>query len=90
MTFNPLQERGIPLEKQLRNWAELAVAPYHTRSVHPYTRCRVIAMNGIEVEAIIKQYMDYGERRMTLLNLPPAWACTLTIPGMETAAGAIA
>lgn len=56
MTFNPLKEKGIPLERQLRNWSELAVAPYETRSVHPYTRCRVIAMNGIEVEAIMNSH----------------------------------
>jgi hypothetical protein len=32
------------------------VAPYSTTEVHPYTRCRVIAMNGIEVEAIINSH----------------------------------
>ncbi|ACG78067.1 conserved hypothetical protein [Phenylobacterium zucineum HLK1] len=51
MAFNPLNERGIPLERQLRNWSELNVQPYDTRDVHPYTRCRVILMNGVEVEA---------------------------------------
>lgn len=56
MGFNPLKERGIPLERQLRNWSELNTAPYETRSVHPYTRCRVIAMNGIEVEAMINSH----------------------------------
>lgn len=56
MSFNPLKERGIPLERQLRNWSELNVAPYDTRAVHPYTRCRVIAMNGIEVEAIMNSH----------------------------------
>ena len=56
MSFNPLRERGIPLEKQLRNWSELNVQPYQTDAVHPYTRCRVIAMNGVEVEAIINSH----------------------------------
>jgi len=28
MAFNPLEERGIPIDKQLRNWSELNVAPY--------------------------------------------------------------
>ena len=51
MGFNPLTERGIPLEKQLRNWSELNVEPYDKDAVHPFTRCRVILMNGIEVEA---------------------------------------
>lgn len=53
MAFNPLQEKGIPLERQLRNWSELNVQPYDRMKVHPYTRCRVIAMNGIEVEAAL-------------------------------------
>lgn len=56
MGFNPLHERGIPLERQLRNWSELNVAPFDTRNVDPYTRCRVIFMNGIEVEAIINSH----------------------------------
>ncbi|MBN6054309.1 hypothetical protein JYK22_20370 [Nonomuraea sp. RK-328] len=53
MTFNPLRERGIPLDKQLRNWRELNVTPIDPDHSDPYTRCRIIAMNGIEVEAIL-------------------------------------
>ena len=53
MGFNPLTERGVPLEKQLRNWSELNVTPYNKREVHPYTRARVIQMNGVEVESIL-------------------------------------
>ncbi|MAM76762.1 hypothetical protein [uncultured Tistrella sp.] len=53
MTFNPLQEKGIPLEKQCRNWSELNIRPYDKASVHPYSRCRGIVMNGIEVEAVM-------------------------------------
>ena len=56
MSFNPLNERGIPLERQFRSWSELNVQPYDTLGVHPYTRCRVIAMNGIEVEAVINSH----------------------------------
>jgi len=53
MTFNPLQERGIPLDKQLRNWRELNVMPTDPDHADPYTRCRIITMNGIEVESIM-------------------------------------
>ncbi|NUW44211.1 hypothetical protein [Nonomuraea rhodomycinica] len=53
MTFDPLRERGIPLDKQLRNWRELNVTPIDPDHSDPYTRCRIIAMNGIEVEAIL-------------------------------------
>ncbi len=52
MGFNPLGQKGIPIEKQLRNWSQLAVQPYDKMAVDPYTRCRIIAMNGIEVESI--------------------------------------
>ena len=51
--FNPLEERGIPIDEQLRTWSELNVDPYGKREVDPYTRCRIIAMNGIEVESIL-------------------------------------
>ncbi|MGA4837539.1 hypothetical protein [Streptomyces sp. G45] len=51
MTFNPLEQRGIPLERQLRNWRELNVEPIDPDHCDPYTRCRIITMNGIEVEA---------------------------------------
>lgn len=53
MAFNPLAEKGIPIDKQLRNWSELNVQPYDKNAVDPYTRCRVIALNGIEVESVM-------------------------------------
>jgi hypothetical protein len=53
VAFNPLEQKGIPPEEQFRNWSELNVDPYDKREVHPYTRTRVILMNGIEVESII-------------------------------------
>src|ERR1051325_11515356 len=56
MSFNPLEHRGIPLDKQLRNWRELDVDPIDPDRSDPYTRCRIITMNGIEVEAIMFQH----------------------------------
>lgn len=53
MPFNPLEQRGIPLDRQLRTWRELDVAPIDPDHCDPYTRSRIIAMNGIEVEAIL-------------------------------------
>lgn len=52
MAFNPLQEKGIPLDRQLRNWQELNVKPYDKDAVDPYTQCRVITLNGAEMEAM--------------------------------------
>jgi rubrerythrin len=51
MSFNPLKEKGIPLEKQFRTWKQIAQLPYRKQDVDAYTRCRVILMNGIEMEA---------------------------------------
>ncbi|GAB3894743.1 hypothetical protein GCM10027612_46490 [Microbispora bryophytorum subsp. camponoti] len=44
---------GIPLDRQLRNWRELNVAPIDPDRADPYTRCRIITMNGIEIESIM-------------------------------------
>jgi hypothetical protein len=52
MGFNPLEQKGMPLERQLRNWSELNTQPFDKNAVDPYTRCRVIVMNGTEMEAV--------------------------------------
>jgi hypothetical protein len=53
VSSNLLQERGMPLEKQFRNWRELNVTPYDKEAVHPFGRCRGIVANGIEVESVM-------------------------------------
>ncbi|QCX81421.1 hypothetical protein C9F11_39195 [Streptomyces sp. YIM 121038] len=53
MTLNPLEQRGIPLDRQIRSWRELDVEPIDPDHCDPYTRCRIITMNGIEVEAAL-------------------------------------
>ena len=73
LSFTPLTEKGIPIDRQFRNWSELTSKPFDTREVHPYTRCRVILMNGIEVEAIINSHnaarriADTGVKQMLAL-----------------------
>jgi hypothetical protein len=49
-TLDPWRERGIPLEQQYRSWKQRIKTPYHKLDVDPYTRVRVILMNGIENE----------------------------------------
>lgn len=51
MSFNPFEEKGLSIEKQIKSWSELNTKPYDPQSVHPYTRTRGILMNGIEVES---------------------------------------
>ncbi len=53
MSFDPLDQPGIAVADQFRNWSEMSVAPFDKREVDPYTRTRVILMNGIEVEAAL-------------------------------------
>lgn len=53
MSLNPFKEKGIPLEKQYRSWKQIAQLPYKKQEVDAYTRCRVILMNGIEMESIL-------------------------------------
>ncbi|WP_315987443.1 hypothetical protein [Actinomadura sp. HBU206391] len=52
VSFNPLEQHGIPLERQIRDWQELNVSPVDPDMEDPYTKCRIIALNGIEVESI--------------------------------------
>ena len=51
MTFNPLEEKGISLEKQVRSWYDIVKRPFCKHTVNCYSRTRQILMNGIEVEA---------------------------------------
>lgn len=51
MTFNALKEKGIPIEKQLRYWHDIAKRKFNKYEVDCYSRTRQILMNGIEVEA---------------------------------------
>ena len=51
MSFNALEEKGLPIEKQVRNWHQIIGKPYNKTEVDCYTRTRQILMNGIEIEA---------------------------------------
>ncbi|UKI42765.1 MAG: hypothetical protein L6V95_07895 [Candidatus Melainabacteria bacterium] len=51
MTFNPLTEKGIPLEKQIRSWHDIVKRPLNKLDTDCYTRTRQILMNRIEIEA---------------------------------------
>ena len=41
----------MPIEKALQNWQEMYPKPYDKREVDPYTKTRIILMNGTEYEA---------------------------------------
>lgn len=49
MGFNPLEHQGIPLDGRLRSWREPDVEPIDPDHSDPYTRCRVITLNGVDL-----------------------------------------
>ena len=49
--MNPFEENPIDLESAFQNWKQLYPAPYNKRDVDPYTKTRIILMNGTEFEA---------------------------------------
>jgi hypothetical protein len=50
--MNPFQEKAKDLESCIVDWKTLAGKPYHKETVDPYTRLRVILMNGTEFESV--------------------------------------
>ncbi len=51
LNMNPFEERPISLEGALYNWETMYPEPYNKRKVDPYTKARIILMNGTEFEA---------------------------------------
>ncbi len=50
--MNPFDLAAKPLESLIMNWGQMTPRPYDKRTVDPYTRCRVILMNGTEFEQV--------------------------------------
>lgn len=50
-TFNPFEEQPVSLEKCFMDWQTLASKPYDKETTNPYTKTRIILMNGTEFEA---------------------------------------
>ena len=69
--MNPFLEKPITVEKALMNWCEMFPRSYNKKDVDPYTRCRIILMNGTEFEANwfshnFARHTDDGELRRAL------------------------
>lgn len=48
---NPFKEKGIKIEKTYENWKKLAAKPYNPKTTSPFTKVRIILLNGAEFEA---------------------------------------
>ena len=49
--MNPFKECPASLTSMFQNWKQLYPKPYDKREVDPYTKTRIILMNGTEFEA---------------------------------------
>ena len=50
--MNPFEEKPQKIEKSFQSWNNVLVSPYDKQTVDPYTRLRVILMNGTEFESV--------------------------------------
>lgn len=50
--MNPFEEKPKALDRCIVDWKTLASRPYDKNTVDPYTRLRVILMNGTEFESV--------------------------------------
>ena len=50
-SFNPFMEKPIPFDKVLMDWNTMYPYSYNKRTTNPYTKCRIVLMNGTEFEA---------------------------------------
>lgn len=50
-TKNPFLEKGCDIESSFQSWQDLALKPYDKMTTSPYTKTRIILMNGTEFEA---------------------------------------
>ncbi len=50
--MNPFLEKPMKLEDAIVDWKTMAGKPYNKETVDPYTRLRVILMNGTEFESV--------------------------------------
>lgn len=48
--MNILKQKPIDIRKTFSNWSQMALKPYDKNTVDPYTKLRIILMNGTEFE----------------------------------------
>ncbi len=51
--MNPFEQKPAKTVDGIMDWATLYPTPYNKQTVDPYTKVRIILMNGIEVEATL-------------------------------------
>ena len=69
--MNPFKETYKSIEKTYKNWKSINVKPYDKNEVDPYTRVRIILMNGMRFPIrqrnrleMVNRFSEYQIRRM--------------------------
>jgi rubrerythrin len=65
-----MQERGVPLEKQVFDWRDIVRTPISKLNDDAFTRVRIVLMNGVEQEA--NRFQHSCARMSRALRLPLA------------------
>ena len=50
--MNPFNQQSKPVEENIKNWKELYPKSYNKKKTSPFTKTRVILMNGTEFESV--------------------------------------
>ena len=50
-SFNPFEETPLPIDKTFMDWDTMYPCAYNKETTDPYTKCRIVLMNGTEFEA---------------------------------------
>jgi hypothetical protein len=51
--MNPFNEKPVAIKDTIMDWSTIYPQPYNKMTVDPYTKVRIILMNGIEVESVM-------------------------------------
>jgi rubrerythrin len=52
MSVNPFKLKPKPITGVFMDWQQISSRPYNDKTVHPYTKLRIILANGAEFEAV--------------------------------------
>ncbi len=71
MSFNPFEQKPIKFDKIYEDWKGMYPKPYNKNNVDPYTKLRIILMNGTEYEAVwhshnFSRHCDNNEARRAI------------------------
>jgi hypothetical protein len=81
MMFNPFEQKPMSIEDGFMDWKTVYPKPYSKQDVDPYTKIRIILMNGIEVESTLFSHQFH--RNCTNNNLRRELANTRRVEQLQ-------